>query len=92
MNLKWQPALNKPPADGTHDYLAIVRIPHESRGFSAKVYEAGSVKEWVWEVWRHGRSQAELKKGLAVGRTKTKDQAVAKAEAALSKMMQECGF
>ena len=88
--LTWEPPLEDEPASGTGDYLAIVRIPGESRGFSAKVY--GDGKRWHWSAWRHARTSAEESAGLAMGQARSKAEAAVAAAEALEAMRRHFGL
>jgi hypothetical protein len=87
--LDWQPPIEGAPAVGTHDYLAIVRVPGDY-GFLAKVYVEGN--RWLWKAWRQARTSSEERAGLKMGRTNSKLEAVAAAEAALAQMRRVVGL
>jgi hypothetical protein len=88
-SLDWQPPIEDAPANGTHDYLAIVQVPGD-RGFSAKVYGEGN--RWLWEAWRHARTSSEESAGLKMGQATSKLKAVVAAEAALAQMRRHFGL
>jgi hypothetical protein len=88
-SLDWQPPIEGAPAVGTHDYLAIVRVPGD-RGFSAKVYGEGN--RWLWAAWRQARTSSEESVGLKMGKAASKLKAVAAAEAALAQMRRVVGL
>ena len=88
--LRWEPPLEGEPAPGTGDYLAVVRISGQSRGFSAKVYGSGSL--WFWQTWRHARTRAEEAAGLKMGKARSKLEAAASATEALKAMRRYFGL
>jgi hypothetical protein len=89
-SLIWEPPLDGESAPGTDDYLAIVKIPGEARGFSAKVFGSGS--RWHWSVWRHARTSVEESAGLKMGQARSKLEAAARATEALDTMRRHFGL